>query len=214
MSTTFDVYPGSPRIPTFEEITLAAERKLQIFLSEFKIEVRSRINVILRSQNPDAVLPIDVEAKAIWSRDEYAWFTLDSVAGGTDAYYHDLSIETAEIREISEEARFEALQRCSNAKDKKRVEAYLKQTHSWSLRRSAGQPALINIAYGFIASAFADLTDGLIYSDDGAWDYQRFPALSSEFDSWYFRPESALEKEQTEWAERCIASLRDDFGSA
>jgi|SRR5262245_39087394 len=83
--------------------------------------------------------------------------------------------------------------------------------HHWSFRRSAGQPAIINVAYGMIAGSLAELTEGFIYSDDSAWDYERFPATAQEFFSWYFRPDKAIKAEYAEWAARCIKWIVEEL---
>lgn len=45
----------------------------------------------------------------------------------------------------------------------------------WQVKRTAGQPAIVSLFYGFVAMALARETDGFIYSDDGAWCYESFP---------------------------------------
>ncbi len=212
MSTTFDVFPSTPYIPTFEEAIALAEVKLQKFFTKLNLDIQLKINVDLHTRKPDIAIPTALESKAQWSKDYYAWFTVNSVAGGTDAYFHDLNKEEANSREISQQIKLETLQKRPKAdQDESLIEGCLKQEHEWGFRRSAGQPGMIAVTYGFIASAFAELTHGLIYSDDGAWDSERMPALSSEFDDWYMRPELAIEKEYAEWAERCIDNIEGDF---
>ncbi|UTC76123.1 hypothetical protein E4O03_05315 [Treponema sp. OMZ 792] len=41
-------------------------------------------------------------------------------------------------------------------------------------------------AYGFAAASFAKLTDGIIFSDTGAWDYSKFPCLAEDFLKFYY----------------------------
>jgi hypothetical protein len=72
-----------------------------------------------------------------------------------------------------------------------------------------GQPGIINIAYGYIAASLAELTDGIIYSDDSAWDYSRFPCKANEFYEFYFRPEKAIGPEYKEWSINCIRSVME-----
>ena len=83
--------------------------------------------------------------------------------------------------------------------------------HHWSFRRSAGQPAIINVAYGMIAGSLAELTEGFIYSGDSAWDHERFPATTQEFFSWYFRPDKAIKAEHAELAARCIKWIVEEL---
>jgi hypothetical protein len=87
------------------------------------------------------------------------------------------------------------------------VKKCLENKVQWNFRRSAGQLGITSITYGLIASAFAELTGGIIYSGDGGWDYQVFPATSEEFDSVYFRPEKAISEDNRKWAKDCIENL-------
>ena len=48
-----------------------------------------------------------------------------------------------------------------------------------------GQPSIVSLYYGYLAIGIAILTDGLIYSDDGAWDYSRLPILGEDFKTEY-----------------------------
>ena len=51
----------------------------------------------------------------------------------------------------------------------------------WSIKRTAWQPVLANILYGFVAIAIAELTNGLIYSDDGDWNFKEISLKAEEF---------------------------------
>lgn len=57
--------------------------------------------------------------------------------------------------------------------------------------RSAGQPILASLATGFVAAALAELSEGVIYSDDGAWDPSLFPCLPSTFLASFMNPRAA-----------------------
>jgi hypothetical protein len=81
--------------------------------------------------------------------------------------------------------------------------------HHWWFRRSAGQPAIISVAYGLIAASLAAITDGFLTSDDSAWE--RLPALPNEFLSWYFRPEKAIGENFREWSQRCLGFLAQEL---
>lgn len=81
----------------------------------------------------------------------------------------------------------------------------------WSFRRSIGQPGIIVLSYGLISASVAELTNGILWSDDGAWDYERFPAESKDFFDWYFRPDKALDADKADWAKRCIDGIREEL---
>jgi hypothetical protein len=70
--------------------------------------------------------------RKVFDRDSYLFIRIDGVPGGTDGYFR----------------RRELVRRCRSV------------GHTWWFRRSAGQPAIINLAYGFVAAALGELTDG------------------------------------------------------
>jgi len=205
MSTTFDVYPRLSKIPSFRELLDLSSTRLNEFLANHDIKKKPVIEVALLSNDKHAPESFDMDSPAKWSLDCYAWFQIEGVPGGTDAYCWPNFESEYDIW------RDEIATRSQAAEQKALIEECLANELHWSFRRSAGQPAIINVAYGVIAASLTELTDGFIYSADGAWDYERFPARAQDFFSWYFRPEMAIEAERAEFAERCIKSLLDDL---
>ncbi len=201
MSTTFSVYPHTSEIPTFSQIIDLSNRRLHQFLSRCGIDARPRLNVVLRSKKPDLEQPISQDLPARWRDDLYAWFYIPPVPGGTDAYFRKVDDEEKEIWLEEIETNKRVNQR------RELILSRLEAGHFWNFRRSMGQPAIINLAYGLVAASVAELTDGFIYSGDNAWDYERFPAIAAEFDEWYFRPEETKDTNFREWSERCIRAI-------
>jgi len=207
MSTTFDVYPKTSKIPTFEAVTGLATSKLRAFLKEFGIEGDPEITVDLRQKQPEVQLLLDMQAPARWPEEAYAWFTVPPISGGTDAYFCRFDELDSEVWAVI----LERNEKLYSRKDlKELVEECLNTGYYWYFRRSAGQAAIIHLAYGLLASSFAELTEGFIYSDDAPWDRQTFPATAAEFDSWYFRPRLASNLDK-EWAEKCIRRIPKDL---
>lgn len=205
MSTTFDVFPGKGAVPTFATVLEESTRALHEFLASFKIPARPRITVSLRQNSDGRVRALDLAAPARWPGDCYAWFQVEGVSGGTDAYCWPLDPSKRED-ELSDlmsfpraRAKQDLIMRC------------LQSEHYWHFRRSVGQPPAVSLAYGIIAAVFARLTDGILSSSDGAWDGERFPATADEFLSWYFIPDKALDSGHREWASRCIAKLAEQI---
>jgi hypothetical protein len=62
-----------------------------------------------------------------------------------------------------------------------------------------------------IAASLAEITDGYVYSDDGAWDYKCFPAMAGDFFGWYFKTESAEKSEDKVWVQDCIKSIYEEL---
>jgi hypothetical protein len=200
LSTAFDVFPRSDRIPAFTELLSCASGHLSSFLREVHVTASPRVSVQLHQMKPDRVLPADLSSPAKWNMDQYAWFIVPPVTGGTDAYFQRAESYWSEEDVAINPRRAEVADSCR------------RYGYRWSFRRSASQPATVNLAYGLIAASLAELTDGLIDSRDGAWDTARLPATAEEFFTWYMRPELALEPNHAHWAARCIAGLRTDFG--
>jgi hypothetical protein len=62
---------------------------------------------------------------------------------------------------------------------------------------------------GLLAAAMAELTDGFIFSDDGAWPGP--PIRSDEFELHYFKPTQAKTYADASWYSRCLESLINDY---
>ena len=201
MSTTLSVFPLKSKTPTFREVLDLSTEKLNSFLKDYEIDFVAKIEVNLLSKENNAVQKINLNSLAKWNDDFYAWFTVSSVDGGADSYYWKLNdeekadnIEELISKEL-EDTRKDLIAKC------------LENKTEWHFRKSAGQLCITAIAYGFIASSFAELTEGIIFSADGGWDYQIFPATAEEFDSCYFRPEKTISVDKRKGVEDCIENL-------
>jgi hypothetical protein len=204
MSTTLEVYPKISKIPSFRELLDLSSVRLSEYLIDYGIDAHPAINVDLPSGIDDEPRPFDLDSPAMWS--EYAWFYVKPVPGGTDAYFKsNQEIGGYEYMDGEIESHSPAAVR------KTLIYECLPHGYHWSFRRSAGQPAIINVAYGMIAGSLAELTEGFIYSIDSAWDYEIFPATSQEFFSCYLRPDKAISPDYAELAARCIESLAEEL---
>ncbi len=204
MSTTFDVYPRTTHLPSFAAIIDRSTAELHRFLGSVGIRARPPVRLRIQRREDNSQVPFSLDAPAHWGEDAYAWFMVGDVPGGSDAYFdHD----RVRIQECWDDG-FEDPQR-------KRLEPLIRECiatgHRWWFRRSAGQPAVINVAYGLIAASLAAITNGFLDSDDSAWDWQRLPALPDEFLTWYFRPEKAIGENFREWSQRCLDHLAEEL---
>lgn len=205
MSTTFEVYPRVKELPTFAAIIDRSTKELHGFLDSIGIQVRPRIHVRLQGCADHAHLPLSLNDPARWNKEAYAWFMVGDVPGGTDAYYDN---DADKIRQYWE-GEFE---NPNCRKLESLIRACVRTGHRWWFRRSAGQPGIINVVYGLMAGSLAALTDGIVYSMDSAWDWERLPALPADFLSWYFRPDQALEEKFRNWSKRCLDQLGEELG--
>jgi hypothetical protein len=204
MSTTFDVFPHEAKFPSFGELIEQAMARTRQYLDRHGIRHCSPLSFEVRDNN-DKSQGYTQNSPMRWSEEHYAWFFFDGLPGGTDAYWqpiNDLMIECWTYEKTERQR-------------SKQMAAYIDECLAtgcrWYFRRSAGQLALINLAYGYLAASLAELTAGLIFSDDSAWDYERFPCRASEFFEFYFEPEKAIGSNYREWSERCIEWLREEI---
>jgi hypothetical protein len=204
MSTTFEVYPSSLKPPSFRDVQELAQVELWRFLERRDLQSKPVIRAVVLQNETHEPRAFDPDGPAVWPQDSYAWFTVGHVVGGTDAYVRPLSAEDrGYLAEQVGDARLQG--------QLSRSRRYLSSHYYWSFRRSAGQPGIINLAYGIVAASFALLTEGLIFSDDSAWEAQRFPAEPGDFLRWYFDPDSATEENYREWSARCILGLKAEL---
>ena len=96
MSTTFEVYPKTRELPTFEGLLERSTGELHRFLNAIGVGVRPRIHVRLQRSLDHAHLPFSLRDPLRWGPETYAWFMVGDVPGGTDAYFRDDAARIAE----------------------------------------------------------------------------------------------------------------------
>ncbi len=214
MSTTFEVIPVETDSITFRQVLELSERRINSFLKEINSDFEIRLNVTLHDNGEKYVNEIDMDSKFEWKENEYIWFNINGVAGGTDVYCEE--IKDSEIDPQNPWWRFDEM--VSNNKTISDFELKIEKSKSlnryWWFRRSAGQPGIINIVYGLISASLAELTHGFVWTDDGAWNFEKFPAEPNEFYKWYFKPEFEDHCDSKEWAERCLEGIEEEIKTA
>jgi hypothetical protein len=161
--------------------------------------------VQLHKKDESVIINPDLTNRVSWDYDFYAWFFINGIPGGTDAYFWNIDDLHKEFMNYEMENNNNTL------KYKDEIIKSMEIGYRWNFRRSAGQPGIIVLAYGLLSASLCELTDGLIYTDDGAWDYSLFPTTAEEFCMWYFRPELSRKHDDKKWAEECIASLHNEL---
>ncbi|MCF2674785.1 hypothetical protein [Fusobacterium varium] len=173
MSKTYEVYPTTSYIPTKEEIGKLAEKYLNIFLEKenIKEEYKKKLKVANSTLKFSDKSYIN-RANICMVDTEYDIYQLNIKEGNAIFVffhnYNDLYIEFL-ISDLKNEI------------NEKEIYKTIKLGYMWSIKRTAWQPVLANILYGFVAIAIAELTNGLIYSDDGAWNFKEIPLKAEEF---------------------------------
>lgn len=206
MSTTFEVHPGSEFIPSFRQVCDLASRNCRLFFAEVGLDCHVPFEVQVRTATGGRVA-FSLDDPTSWADDEYGLFYVPGVDGCTDVTFW----RTYAVWEdgLAEEFMAKGLGDPWQAALRKAVQV----GHFWSFRRSAGQPAVINVAYGMLAAAVAELTDGFIQTTD-AWDYDCFPARPDDFRRWYFRPQHTKDVEDKQWVAGQLARLRGELMAA
>ena len=202
MSTVFEVYTTMKDAPSFNAVLALSNAYLRTELIKHDIDDNYEIDVSIRKEQTHEVVPFDKSSPATWAiDDEYAWFTVNEQPGGCDAYVYHFGDY------LHFEQWYDDFIDATQAKvSKAHMEKCFESGFYWAFRRSIGQPAIINLSYGLIAAAFTELTNGLIFSDDSAWDYAIFPTSADIFLQSNFDPHYPVSN-YANWAKECIAIL-------
>lgn len=175
MSMSFEVFPTNKIVPKCSEII---ESSVYLF-SEF-MHGEKRIcdmRVTAREVSPVNVIykiPLNLVSK----QGNYTVFDVNK-EGEIYVFYHS-------ITEIDKEFWHTELQYNKNAQAlREKINDNLDIGYYWSIKRTMSQPLIVNLYYGYLAIALAVLTDGIIYSDDGAWDYSLLPIEGATFKDIY-----------------------------
>ncbi len=202
MSTDISAYPRLSRVPLFGEVTDLATRRLQEYFRNMEIPGAPVIRAQVRARYAEEFQEVNYLASAIWGERGNAWFYVPQIDSGSFAYIDSLDDDRREM------LREDIQKQETYARRKDLIEACLPNDHVWRLHRSAGHPGTIAVAYGMVAAAFCELTDGFLDIYDDAWDGDRFPATAQEFYTWYFRPDQAFDPEMQEWSSRCVRNMK------
>ncbi|PIB34584.1 hypothetical protein BFP72_03745 [Reichenbachiella sp. 5M10] len=206
MSTTFEIIPVEKKNITFRQVIDLSEQRINSFFDSLKIKSNIKLEINLHEISERYVKEVDLDSEFFWTDNEYVWFTINGIPGGTDAYCERIKDDFDESNPwgIFEEM----ILNNKTIKDfELKIDKSKKLNIYWRLRRSAGQRASINVAYGIISASIAELTGGFIWTEDGAWNFSKFPAEPHEFYKWYFKPDSEDDGDLKEWAISCLGGI-------
>lgn len=198
MSTNFEIFPTNKKIPECEEIIKYSVRLFDKFLQ--RKNILHNITVAVREVSIDNkvnISPIFLVSKETF----HTVFNLNR-EGEAYVFYHQLT-------ELDREFWNEELQVNKNAwRLKEKIDANLDIGYSWSVKRTMGQPAIVSLYYGYLAIAIAVLTEGIIYSDDGAWDYSCLPVEGIIFEEDYLNLDKISDDRVKENIEKWLDKLK------
>lgn len=181
MSTTIDVIPVATLDITFGEVLVKATQRIQDRLATLGIHEPIRLHVNIHKNDESVVREVASGDQFLWSDDEYAWFSVNGKAGGTDAYMESLERGDIEADEPWWYLKYIIENNRSVPDLEQKFERAKRINKRMYFRRSAGQSGLIALCYGLIAGSVAELTDGILWSDDGAWSMKNYPAEYKSF---------------------------------
>ncbi|MFT6502219.1 MAG: hypothetical protein ACJASQ_002345 [Crocinitomicaceae bacterium] len=213
MSTTFEVIPVETIHITFREVIELSEKRINAFLESIGIISTIQLSINLHENREKYVNEIDLDSFFNWADNEYVWFVIKGIPGGTDAYCEELKDD---FSDSGPWWRLEDILLNNKAIEnfELKIEKAKRLNRYWTFRRSAGQPGSINLAYGLISASIAELTGGFIWTEDGAWNFKKFPAEPADFYKWYFRPENEEHQDSKEWALRCLDGIEQEIEAA
>lgn len=199
MSMSFEIFPTKKKIPKCDEIITYSVHLFSEFMQREKIAQGIEITIKeVSADNEVRTSPVSLVSK----ENNYTVFNLNE-KGEVYIFYHELT-------EMDKEFWIDELQGNKNAQFmKEKIDTNLKIGYSWSVKKTMGQPAIISLFYGYLAIAIAVLTDGIIYSDDGAWDYSCLPIEGSILENEYLNLNKLSDVTIKENIEKWIDELRN-----
>jgi len=196
---SFEIFPTKKRKPNCDEIIKYSVELFSEFLKKEKIS--QGINITTREVTVDNAVytnPISLVLK----EDSHTVFNLNE-EGEVYVFYHELS-------DLDKDFLKEEIQENENAQSvKEKIDTNLEIGYFWSVKRTMGQPAIVSLYYGYLAIAIAILTDGIIYSDDGAWDYSRLPIEGNVFKTEYLNIEHVSDAMVKDNVEKWLGELKN-----
>jgi len=199
MSMSFEIFPTKAKTPKCDEIIQYSVYLFNDFLK--KERINQKIEVTTREVS--VTNEVNMNPIALTERENhYTVFNLNK-EGEVYVFYR-------ELKKLDNDFWSEELQENKNAQSiKEKINGNLTVGYSWNVKRTMGQPAIVSLYYGYLAIAIAELTDGIIYSDDGAWDYSCLPVESNNFKEQYLNLEKLSDATVKNNIESWMMSLRN-----
>lgn len=184
MSTCFEIFPTLNEIPKCADII---ELSLELFNSFLRRNnLKQPISVSVSEVKGKEVIDKRPQ-KVITEEGKHQIFDINR-EGEVFLFYHKNT-------ELDECLWNDEIKSNINAKQLNcEIARNLKVGYSWCVKKLMSQPPVVCLYYGYIAIAIAVLTNGIIFSGDGAWEYGRLPIMGREFINEYLNIESLNDK--------------------
>lgn len=199
MSISFEIFPTTKKIPKCEEVNEYSINLFNGFIQNENIvyDIKCKVTEV-SFDSKKCKKPVFLTS----NEEKYTIFNINEE--GEIYVFYD------KIEKIDEEFWNEEIKINENARFmEKKIWDSLKTGYSWRVKRTMGQPAVVNLYYGYLAIAIAVLTEGILYSDDGAWDYECFPIESKSFEKEYLNLDKLNNITLKHSIESCLFSLKN-----
>ncbi len=199
MSISFEIFPTTKKIPKCEEVNEYSINLFNGFIQNENIvyDIKCKVTEV-SFDSKKCKKPVFLTS----NEEKYTIFNINEE--GEIYVFYD------KIEKIDEEFWNEEIKINENARFmEKKIWDSLKTGYSWRVKRTMGQPAVVNLYYGYLAIAIAVLTEGILYSDDGAWDYECFPIEGKSFEKEYLNLDKSNNITLKHSIESCLFSLKN-----
>src|SRR5579862_1679449 len=201
MSTTLGVIPTVIESDlTYGNVMRLAEKTMSEYLESIQMKIAIHIDVQVHDMNESYIKEVSESDKFTWKPSEFALFTINNIKGGPEAYCESISTTLEYWANYLEDI-------CGKLVTPEQLKQIKTNNIKWYFTRASGRSALVNLAYGHLAAATAELTHGIIHSKTG-WDPAAFPATAPGFLETYFKPEKTMHAVSKKWAEKSLHDLR------
>ena len=198
MSMSFDIFPTNAYIPKCEEL----KKLSQEMLRDYFVKENINFDIFLEFNVKDIVSYKNINKDTLITNEkEYLSFNINKI-GETLVFYRKIT----DIDKKFWEEEIKLNEKANELKEKLAIN--IKLGYMWNVKRTMNQPGIVSIYYGFLAIALGILTDGILYSDDGAWDYNSFPIEAEEFKMEYLNFHKLQNKNIEEYIKKCKYSLK------
>jgi hypothetical protein len=211
MSTSIQIIPTSTIDITFGQVLNTSEGHMNRYLKTIGLTRTIKLNVSIHDINEKYVHNVDLTNKFSWKDNEYAWFTIGGIEGGTDAHFEQ--IYDKEIDPENPWWKLEYIEQNNRTiKDiKDKFAKSMQLDRLWYFRRSVGQTETTVWSYGLISASVAELSKGILWSDDGAWQPENFPTESGDFLNRYFQLDHVNSEEEGNCLRDSIESIKKEL---
>lgn len=199
MSISFEIFPTTKKIPKCEEVNEYSINLFNGFIQNENIvyDIKCKVTEV-SFDSKKCKKPVFLTS----NEEKYTIFNINEE--GEIYVFYD------KIEKIDEEFWNEEIKINENARFmEKKIWDSLKTGYSWRVKRTMGQPAVVNLYYGYLAIAIAVLTEGILYSDDGAWNYECFPIEGKSFEKEYLNLDKLNNITLKHSIESCLFSLKN-----